>query len=91
MTAVASTVCKVNIRERLLWGNVGRVDAIAEQVVRRDIEPRAENAASDHSRSNVDDIIRGTATIGETGRIAPDQSQTASARERRRRYTGIEP
>ena len=39
MAAVASTVCVVNIRERLLRGNVGRVDAIAEEVVRRDIEP----------------------------------------------------
>ena len=40
MTAVASAVCIVHIRERLLRRNVGSVDAVADQVVRGDIEAR---------------------------------------------------
>src|SRR5580692_8710551 len=35
VTAVASAVCKVHIRERLLRRDVRCIDAIAEQVVRR--------------------------------------------------------
>ena len=69
MTAVASTVCKVHVRERLLRRNVRSVDAIAEQVVRRDIERRAaQNAANAHPLNDVYHIIRETAAIGETGR-----------------------
>ena len=76
MTAVAATVCKVNIGECLLRRDVGRVDAVAEQVVRRNVEAVAQNATDAHPLNNIDDVIGQTAAIGEPGRIAGDQSQT---------------
>jgi hypothetical protein len=83
MTAVASAVCKVHIGEGLLRWNIGRVDAIAYQAIRRDIESRAENAAADNPSGNIDNVIGQTATVGETGRIAPNQSEAASTCKRR--------
>src|SRR5579864_6546304 len=91
MTAIASTVCIVNIRELLLRRNVGRVDTIAEPVVRRNVESRAENAAGNDSRGYVDDVIRETATIGVTRRIASDQPHPAPARESCGSDAGVEP
>src|SRR5271155_2844074 len=90
MAAVASTVCKVNIRERLLRRDVGSVDAVAEQVVRRYVEARAQNASDADPLNNIDDIIRQTAAIGEPGSIASDQAQTLALPLRGRRYTGVE-
>ena len=90
VTAVASTVCKMNIRERLLRRDVGSVDAVAEQVVRRYIEARAQNASDAHPLNNIDDIIRQTAAIWEPGRIAGDQAQTLALPLRGRRDTGVE-
>jgi hypothetical protein len=77
MTAVASTIGIVNIGECLLWGNVGRVHAIAEQIVRRNIERRAaQNASDGHSLNNVDNVVCGTAAVWESGSVAGNQAQT---------------
>src|SRR5579859_5410013 len=46
VSAVASAVGVVDIGERLLRGNVGSVDAIAKQVVRRNVESRATQDAA---------------------------------------------
>jgi len=78
MAAVASTVCKVHIRKRLLRRNVGSVDTIADQAVWGNTEPGAENAASDDSCGNIDHVVGQTAPIGESRGIASDQSETAS-------------
>ena len=86
MTAVASTVCKVNIRERFLRGNVWRVDTVAEQDVRRDIERRAaQNTTNAHPLNNIDHIISETAAIREPGRVTSDQAKTLALRHRGRR------
>ena len=91
MAAVPSAVCKVNIRERLLRRNVGSVDAIAKQVVRRDIEAGTQNATDAHPLDNIDDVVRETATIWESCRIAGDQTQPLALRLRSRRHTSVEP
>ena len=74
MTAV-STVCKVHMQRCLLRRDVGGVDAVAKQVVRRDIEARAQNATDAHPLNNNNDIIRETAAIWEPGRIAGDRPE----------------
>ena len=76
MAAVASTVRKVHIRERLLRRNIGCVDAVAEQVVRRDIEARAQNSTDDNPLNYIDNIIGEAAAVGIAGRIARNQTQT---------------
>ena len=91
MTAVSSTVCKVNIRERLLRRNVGSVDAIAKQVVRRDIEAGTQNATNAHPLDNIDNVIRETATVWESRRIAGDQTQPLALGLWSRRHTSVEP
>ena len=78
VTAVASTVCKVDIRKRLLRRNVRSVDAIADPAVWGDTEAGAQNAASDDPCSNINYVIGQTAPIWESRRIASDQSETAS-------------
>jgi hypothetical protein len=81
MSAVASTVCIVNVRERLLRRNVGGVHAIAEQVVRGHIERRpAENAAYAHPLNNIDHVIGKTAAVWEPCSVASDQAQPLALR-----------
>jgi hypothetical protein len=57
MAAVTPAVSEVYIREGLLRRNVGRIDAIAEQVIRSDIEPRGEDATDSHPLGNIYDIV----------------------------------
>ena len=90
MAAVAPAVCIVNIRERLLRRYVRSIDAIAEQVVRRDIEARTKNTARDDSFGNVDDIIGKPAAIGESCRITSEQTQALTVRPGGWGYAGVE-
>jgi hypothetical protein len=62
----------MNVRERLLRRNVRRIHAIANQVVGRYIKAGAENAAPNHTRSNVNHVIGQASPIGEARRIAGD-------------------
>jgi hypothetical protein len=78
MTAIAAAVSEVHIRESLLCGHIGRSNAIADQVIRSDVEFRVEYAACNHARCNVNHVIGQTPPVGKACAVAGNQTQAAA-------------
>src|ERR1700722_11522442 len=89
VTAIASAVSEVHIRECFLCGHIGSVDAIANQVIGSDVELGIEHAGN-CARRNINYVVGNSASVRKTCAIAGEQAHPAPVSRRSRRYTGVQ-
>src|SRR5579875_2755667 len=77
---VTSIVREGDIGKSFLIRHVVGIHAIAETIVRGDIEPVNEYSTSYHARGNVRNVIRNTPSVRESCQIAGQHAEPSAAR-----------
>lgn len=90
MPAIAPAIGIVNVWEGLLRRDVRSIHAVADQVVRRDIEAGNQYAAAHHPGCDVNNIVREPAAVGKAAKVAGQYSQALSLGVGGWRNAGVE-